>query len=84
MTETNKEPIYKVNHIINGNIATIYVFNGNVDNNNDIFTSGELEEINTKNIKIIHSKQQIHLDDTIGMIKIKILNELKNTISLDI
>ena len=84
MTETIKEPIYKVNHVINGNTATIYVFNGTIDNdNNDIFTNSELENINTSKIKIVYSKQQIHLDDTIGMIKIKILNELKNTISLD-
>jgi hypothetical protein len=83
-TDTIIEPIYKVNHIINGNIKTIYVFNGGKDKNNSkIFNDNELENINNKKIKIIYSKQQIHLDDSIGMIKIKILNELKKSISLD-
>jgi hypothetical protein len=84
MTETIKESIYKVNHIINGSVKSIYVFNGSKDNNNnEIFTNRELENIDANKIKIVYSKQQIHLDDAIGMIKIKILNELKNTVSLD-
>jgi hypothetical protein len=82
------EPIYKVNHIINGVIDTIYVFNGgdkdiNNNTNNTIFNNNESENISNNKIKIVYSKQQIHLDDSIGMIKIKILNELKKSISLD-
>jgi hypothetical protein len=75
--------IYKVKKLKHGIIDTIYVFNGTINNDNNIFTNSELENINTNKIKIVYSKQQIHLDDTIGMIKIKILNELKNTVSLD-
>jgi hypothetical protein len=80
------EPIYKVNYIINGNIDTIYVFNGGKDKDkdiNEIFTTNEIETINSNKIKIIYSNQQIHLDDSIGMIKIKILNQLKKIISMD-
>jgi hypothetical protein len=76
--------IYKVNYIINGSIDTIYVFNGGKDKDiNEIFNANEMENINNNKIKIVYSKQQIHLDDSIGMIKIKILNQLKKTISLD-
>jgi len=76
--------IYKVNYIINGSIDTIYVFNGGKDKDiNEIFNDNEMENINNNKIKIVYSKQQIHLDDSIGMIKIKILNQLKKTISLD-
>jgi len=83
-TDTIIEPIYKVNYIINGIIDTIYVFNGGKDKSiNQIFNDNEIENINTNKIKIVYSKQQIHLDDSIGMIKIKILNQLKKTISLD-
>jgi len=76
--------VYKVNYIINGSIDTIYVFNGGKDKtNNEIFNANEIETINSNKIKIVYSKQQIHLDDSIGMIKIKILNQIKKTISLD-
>jgi hypothetical protein len=82
--DTIMEPIYKVNHIINGNINTIYVFNGGKhDSNNKIFNDNETEIIDNNKIKIVYCKQQIHLDDSIGMIKIKILNEIKQSISLD-
>ena len=83
-SDTNIEPIYKVNYIINGSIDTIYVFNGGKDKDtNEIFNTNEMENINTNKIKVVYSKQQIHLDDSIGMIKIKILNQLKKTVSLD-
>ena len=83
-SDTNIEPIYKVNYIINGSIDTIYVFNGGKDKAiNEIFNTNEIENINSNKIKVVYSKQQIHLDDSIGMIKIKILNQLKKTISLD-
>ena len=72
--------IYKVNHIKNGVVDTIYIFNGGKNKN-------ELENNMNINInkppKVVYSKQKIHSDDTIGMIKIKILNELKKSISLD-
>jgi hypothetical protein len=94
--ETNKNekvdyaPIYKVNYMINNSITTIYVFNGK---NNDmtseeelfkrIFTETELAKIKSENIKIKFSNHQIHFDDSIGTIKIKILLELKSSVALD-
>ena len=83
-TDTIIEPIYKVNHIINGIVDTIYVFNGDKDKKPEkIFNDVELVNINENKIKIIYSKQQIHSDDSIGMIKIKLLNELSKSISMD-
>ena len=48
-----------------------------------VFTEKEREQIKTDNITVKFSEQQIHFDDSIGIIKIKILNELKKDISLD-
>ena len=83
------DPIYKVNHILNGTIDTIYVFYGNnkiTENENDLFkklfTNEEIENINKNNINVKFLKQKIYFDDTIGVIKLKILNELKNSVSL--
>ena len=88
--EKNKEqidynPIYKVNQLVDGVIDSVYVFYGQpiVKKNEKeivkkIFTQSEIENI--KNIYF--SEQQIHRDDTIGVIKLKILNELKKKCSL--
>ena len=92
-TETNNpsldSPIYKVKQILNGKINTIYVFNGKKSSENEedlfkkIFNDEENKQIKSEKIKIKFSEQQIHFDDSIGTIKIKILNELKKDISLD-
>ena len=88
MTDKNSnmyiEPIYKVNYIKNGIIDSIYVFNHRKEKDvNKFFNQEELQNINEKKIKIIFSSQTIHLDDTIGAIKIKILKEIKKNISLE-
>jgi hypothetical protein len=44
-------------------------------NKNVIFSEKEMNEIREKSIPVIFSDQQIHLDDSIGSIKIKIINE---------
>ena len=89
-TNLDYKPVYKVNHIISGNIETIYVFNGKKNDSESeeklfkrIFTDEENRKIKEQKTKIQFSEQQIHYDDSIGTIKIKILAELKNTISLD-
>jgi hypothetical protein len=92
-TDTNKtsldNPIYKVKHMVNGSINTIFVFNGkNAQENEEelfkkIFTEEENELIKSERITIKFSEEIIHFDDSIGTIKIKILNELKREISLD-
>jgi hypothetical protein len=77
--------IYKVKKLKNNIIETIYVFNGgDKDNNsNKIFNDNEVKNIENNKINVVYSKEQIHLDDSIGMIKIKILNEIKKSISID-
>ena len=76
--------VYKVKQLINGSINIIYVFNGKKSEEfNNIFTEEERQQIKSENITVKFSDQQIHFDDSIGTIKIKILNELKKEISLD-
>ena len=89
-TVLDYKPIYKVNHVVNGSVDIIYVFNGKNNENEDqeelfkrIFTDEENKKIKENKIDIRFSEQQIHYDDSIGTIKIKIAIELKNTISLD-
>jgi len=78
-------PIYKVNQLVDGMIESVYVFYGQpIIKKNEkeiikkIFTQKEIESI--KNIYF--SEKQIHRDDTIGIIKLKVLSELKNKCSL--
>ncbi len=90
--DLNYNPIYKVNHIISDKIHTIYVFLG--DNKkpgnkleekelfNNIFTNEDIDYITKNDVNIIYSEQQIHYDDQIGVIKLKILSEMKNLVSL--
>jgi len=81
-------PVYKVKQLINGSINTIYVFNGKKSEENEelfkkVFTEEERQQIESDKITVKFSEQQIHFDDSIGTIKIKILNELKKEIVLD-
>jgi hypothetical protein len=81
--------IYKVKQLVNGEITTIYVFNGKLVTDNEeelfkkIFTDEELEIINAQKINIVFSEEKIHFDDSIGTIKIKILKQLERDLSLD-
>ena len=84
------DTFYKVNYVINDKIDTIYVFYGKpVATNkqkeimNSVFNEHELATINTNNTKVKFSEQRIHLDDSIGTIKLKILIEFNKTISLE-
>ena len=94
MSKLEYNPIYKVNYLVNGSIDTIFIFFGDKNDckENDeeflktIFTDSEIDEIHLKKINIKCSEQQIHSDDSISTIKIKILNELnklKKQSSLD-
>jgi len=67
--------IYKVFLLgANGNTERIYVFSRK--NNVDIFSESELNEYKTKGIEIVYSESQIHKDDSIRIIKKKIINEI--------
>ena len=72
--------IFKVNCLnINGKIEKIIVFSGmNKPLTADIFSNIELQYIKEENIEILYANQQIHRDDTIRTIKIKILKEFEN------
>ncbi len=94
-----KPPVYKVNHMKNENtIASIHVFFGphkkqmnldklfKTDPTNEVFNFFRQEELDTiqkNNIPVVFSKQQIHSDDSISTVKIKIANEFSNTFSLE-
>ena len=81
-------PIFKVNKLTNKNIVdTIYVFYGHSDIDEitkqfikdpygnqfaTIFDKKELDVISKNKTKIIFVKQSIHIDDSIGVIKLKI------------
>ena len=85
---------YKVNYLNNDKIVLKIVFYGNnldvpnpnklfiEDPHNEIFTTvfsiEELANIVENRINVHFSVQQIHFDDTIGTIKIKIMSEFKN------
>ena len=94
-----KQPIYKVNRMKDENtIESIHVFFGpqkkqmnldklfKMDPTNpvfDFFNEEELASIKDNNISVVFSKQQIHPDDSISTIKIKISNEFNNAFSLE-
>jgi len=83
-------PIYKVNYLVDGLINTIFVFAGNdstlLDKESLLkksFTNDEMNIIQSNNINVIFSNQQIHMDDSVGVIKVKILIELKKDVSIE-
>jgi hypothetical protein len=76
----SSDAIYKV-HVLstNANTNTIIVFGRNtVDstNINTLFSEVELEEITRKNTRIVYSEFLIHKDDSIGILKKKIIHAL--------
>jgi len=82
-------PIYKINHLVDGEIKSIYVFYGKKIKEpletifHEFFSEKEIQNIQQKNIDVKIIEQQIHFDDSIGIIKLKILNEFKNICSLE-
>jgi hypothetical protein len=82
--------IYKVKHLVNNRVDTIFVFYGrkqedvqNEETIKKIFTEEEYDEIKANKSKIVFSEQIIHSDDTIATIKIKIVNELKKKFAIE-
>jgi hypothetical protein len=77
-------PFYKVNYLVNGMIDTVFVFYGKKIVPEDqmsiiqkIFTEEEITIIDRDNIDVRFLEEQIHFDDTIGTIKLKILEQFK-------
>ena len=85
--ENTKMDVFKFCLLNNGLLKTIIVFNSNEtkenskkhNTSNEIFSEFEQIKINNSNPKpnIIYSNQQIHIDDSIRIIKNKILKELE-------
>ncbi len=91
-------PIYKVNKMTNKNkIETIYVFYGSEfsEDINDlfeedptnkqfqhIFDKDEIFFIQKNNIQVIFINQSIHIDDSIGIIKLKIFDAMQKKASM--
>ena len=91
-------PIFKVNKLSDTNIVdTIYVFYGSqeIDDPNNmfsndptnkafsnIFNKDELDYISTNKINVIFVNQSIHIDDSIGVIKLKIFEAIKKKASM--
>jgi hypothetical protein len=82
-------PIYKVNHLVDGKVKTIFVFYGKKTTKNhaslypEFFSEKEIEFIQENHIPVRLLEESIHYDDSIGVTKIKILNEFKNTESIE-
>jgi len=79
----NYTDVYKVNYIKDNKIDSIYVFNDRKLEKTKLFTKEELNFIHTNEINIIFSLQEIHMDDTIAVIKSKILNELNTNLKMN-
>jgi hypothetical protein len=83
--------IYKVKHLVNNIVDTIYVFYGSnlptkeqKDNIiKELVSEDEYDRYKNNKLKINICKQRIHPDDSIATIKIKILNEIKNEIAIE-
>ena len=92
-TNTNttiNNPFYKVNYLVNGVIDTIFVFYGKKIIPEDyetiipkMFTEAEILYINQNEPNIQFLEEQIHFDDTIGAIKMKILEQFKSKASFE-
>ena len=74
---------YKVKHLVNNKIDTIYVFYGKKENVGldeellkKIFSDKEYDEIQSNRTRIVFCDERIHPDDSIATIKIKIVNQL--------
>ena len=81
---SNYNPFYKVNYLVNGMIDTVFVFYGKKIVPEDqmtiiqkMFTEEEITIIDRDNIDVHFLEEQIHFDDTIATIKLKILEHFK-------
>jgi hypothetical protein len=90
--------IYKINHLTSeSTIESIRVFYGQHKTDLDslfkreptntvfqnIFNQEEMESIKTRNIPVFFSQHQIHKDDSISSIKLKLMHEFKDSFSLE-
>jgi hypothetical protein len=72
----SSSPFYKLKHLVGETISHIYVFVGDTKKKykkEDIFSPGELQEIKEQKTEVSFLEELIHKDDTIDIIKQKIL-----------
>ena len=83
--EKKIQPVYKVNYLVNDEIQKIIVFNGIKSKKKEPIHEEEIKRKNGEvyKVPVFQSEQQIHYDDSIGAIKLKILNEFKKMTALD-
>ena len=48
----------------------------------DVFEKDELDNIQTNKIHVVFLKQSIHIDDSIGIIKLKIFEAMRRAVSM--
>jgi len=90
-------PIFKVNILTNKNVTEkIYVFSGSSLNDpisifikepenkifSDIFNKDEINNIKNNKIEVVFVNQFIHIDDSIGIIKLKIFEAISKEASM--
>ena len=89
MIMENINQIYKIYKVDStGTPITVYVFGGELvspnELKNQVFSEIELAEFEVNKTEIIYSKQQLHKDDSIRIIKKKLIHEIGiDTISYD-
>jgi hypothetical protein len=67
----------------NKNIDELFIENPNNELFSKVFDTEELVYIKENNINVVFSHQEIHPDDSVAAIKIKIMEEYSNTFSLE-
>jgi len=90
-------PIFKVNILTNKNVTEkIYVFSGSSINDptsifikepenkifSDVFNKDEIANIKNNKIEVVFVNQSIHIDDSIGIIKLKIFEAISKEASM--
>jgi hypothetical protein len=83
-TITSIHVFYGNNYIVGNNkLNELFLENPNNELFLNIFDNDELNYIKKNNVKVVFSQQEIHPDDSIAAIKIKIMEDFSNTFSLE-
>ena len=67
----------------NNKLNELFLENPNNELFSNVFDGEELNYIKKNNVKVVFSHQEIHSDDSVAAIKIKIMEEMSNTFSLE-
>ena len=67
----------------NNKLNELFLENPNNELFSNVFDGEELNYIKKNNVKVVFSHQEIHSDDSVAAIKIKIMEEMSNTFTLE-